>query len=110
MMAVAAQGIESLVAASPCPSAFRHFKSRCLALRPTIRRHGCRLMQSAPVVLLVVAVLVGGIVFSTDGVLVDTPTSVVRRAAPEGIARQLLAHGDKCTDNALMVAVRFWGG
>jgi hypothetical protein len=86
-------------------------------------------------VLLVVAVLVGGqvvprdgttrivvnagtdpvapgnlVVFATDGGRLDTPTSVVRRAAPEEIARQLLARGDKCTDNALVVAVRFWGG
>ena len=50
------------------------------------------------------------IVVSVDGVRRDTPTSVVRRAAPEQIARQLLARGDKCTDNARVVAVRFWGG
>jgi hypothetical protein len=50
------------------------------------------------------------VVFATDGVRLDTPTSVVRGAAPEEIARQLLARRDKCTDNALVVAVRFWGG
>ena len=63
MIAVAARGTESFVAASPCTSAFRHFKSRCIALRrialrPTIRRHSRRLVQSAPVVRWVVAVLV----------------------------------------------------
>ncbi len=101
MIAVAAQGIESLVAASPCPSAIRHFKSRCIALRPTIRRHSCRSVQSAPVVLLVVAVLVE-LGMDLDGMISPFDHE-------EGLGR-LAPRGDKCTDNAVVVAVRFWGG
>jgi len=50
------------------------------------------------------------LVFATDGVRLELPSDLARRASPQQIANQLLALGGRGTDDALVVAVRFWGG